>query len=82
MNNALNEINEAQGIPKINKQKNEKLFKKESDFLKRMEQDQIRLEKKKQKLEQQYYNNKFKPAINRNKKVSAQVFKNEMYANL
>lgn len=33
MNNALNEINKTQGIPKTNKNMNEKLFKKEEDFL-------------------------------------------------
>lgn len=33
MNNALGEINQAQGIPKTNKEVNEKIFKKEPDFL-------------------------------------------------
>ena len=42
MDNALEEINKAQGVPQTNKKVNEKLFKKEQDFLERVKNDQQR----------------------------------------
>lgn len=75
MNNALNEISKAQGIPKTNKNVNQKLFKKEEDFLERQEQDHLRLMEKKKKIEEQIYANLFNPAIHRDKEVEPMVYK-------
>lgn len=50
INQTLKEMEDA-GRPKVNKEKNEKLAKGESDFLERMKQEQIKLEEKKKKLE-------------------------------
>lgn len=74
MNNALDELNVSQGIPKTNKEANEKLFKKEEDFLERQKNDEIRKNQKIEKIGKQIYDNLFNPAIHRNKKVGPQVF--------
>ena len=75
MNNALNEIHKTKSVPKTNKNMNEKLFKREEDFLVRQENDYQRLLEKKKKIEDQIYSNLFNPAIHRDKQVEPQVYK-------
>lgn len=74
MNNAFDELNVSQGIPKTNKEANEKLFKKEEDFLVRQKNDEIRKKQKIEMIGNKVYDNLFNPAIHRNKKAEPQVF--------
>lgn len=84
MDNTLKEISRIKTIPKTNKKMNEKLVKKDKDFLKRVEQDQINSENLKKKLDKIYNKNTFKPAIHHNNKIKPQVFdhKSGLYLSL
>lgn len=51
MNKVINEINGMQKKPVVNKKKNEKLVKREKDFLDRVKKNQETTEHKKKKIE-------------------------------
>jgi hypothetical protein len=84
MDNTLKEISRVKMVPKTNKKQNEKLFKKDKDFLKRVEQDISNSKNLKKKLDEIYNKNTFKPAIHHNNDIKPQVFdhKSGLYLSL
>lgn len=77
MDNTLKEISRIKTVPKTNRKMNKKLVRKDKDFLKRVEQDQINSENLKKKLDKIYNKNSFKPAIHHNNDVKSQVFEHK-----
>lgn len=69
----IKELNKTKIGPKVNEEKNRELFKKESEFMDRVQADMQRTKEKKEKLEEKYYGNTFKPKINRNIPVNSVV---------
>lgn len=62
------------GIPKVNKKKNEKFFKKEDDFMTRVKEDLHRTKELKTKLDKKYNTFAFKPKTNKNISTNSVVY--------